>query len=186
MHLGGEYRGEKIVPQTLSNVLWHYYLHPEDKSLGPDGTPCDGWARGLLQRRPVEAILPFNFLDKEVERRGQEGEDSSLIEGTGFVLRGARRMAKTRPADPTLLQAIKRFSLSRLEASGLSRDTIIQARRGACLHPNTRARLAWVVKKLETAQLPFRIRLMAWNAHTSCKGGKPRIRTDIVPSRVDP
>jgi hypothetical protein len=51
-----EYRGKKLVPQTVSGVLWRHYLHPEHKSLSPDGKPCDAYTRGLLLRRPIEAM----------------------------------------------------------------------------------------------------------------------------------
>jgi hypothetical protein len=75
-----EYRGEKLLPQTLSGVLWRHYLHPEQKSLGPDGKHCDGWTRGLMGLRPVKAIISLSFMGKEVERRAQEGEDVSIVE----------------------------------------------------------------------------------------------------------
>jgi len=42
-----------------------------------------------------------------------------------------------------------RFSLRQLTQSGLSRDTVIQARRGARVHPDSRARLEQVVDELE-------------------------------------
>lgn len=45
--LGQEYRGIKIIPQTLSGVLWRHYLHPEDKCLAPDGKPCDAYTRWI-------------------------------------------------------------------------------------------------------------------------------------------
>jgi hypothetical protein len=54
--------------------------------------------------------------------------------------------ANTRAVDPGLQKRLNRFSLRQLTASGLSRDTIIQARRGARLHPDSRARLAQSLK----------------------------------------
>jgi hypothetical protein len=76
----GQYQGKVILPQTLSSVIWRHYLHPEDKSLSPDGKPCDAYTRGLLMRRPIQAMTPFIFIGKEIERRAQEGEDVSVLE----------------------------------------------------------------------------------------------------------
>jgi hypothetical protein len=59
--IGSEYRGKTIVPQTLSHVIWRHFLHREDKSLGPDGAPCQEYTRGLLLRRPVQAMIPFDY-----------------------------------------------------------------------------------------------------------------------------
>jgi hypothetical protein len=38
--LFGKYRGKKLVPQTLSTIIWRHYLHPPDKSLAPNGERC--------------------------------------------------------------------------------------------------------------------------------------------------
>jgi len=39
--------------QSDGDVIDHYRVHPEAKSLGPDGLPCGKHTVGLLQRRPV-------------------------------------------------------------------------------------------------------------------------------------
>ena len=44
--LSSEYNGKILSPQTLSNVIWRHYLHPEDKSLSPDGEPCNAYTKG--------------------------------------------------------------------------------------------------------------------------------------------
>jgi hypothetical protein len=41
--------------ETFADVLAKYATHPETKSLGPDGQPCDRATVGLLRRRPVTA-----------------------------------------------------------------------------------------------------------------------------------
>jgi hypothetical protein len=144
----GDYRGKKLLPQRLSNILWRHYRHKEEKSLGPDGKRCYAHTSGLLLRRPIAAMTPFVFIGKEVERRAQEGEDISVIESGGPIKYQAGHTAKTRAADAVLLQKLMQFSLRQLKQSGLSRDTIIQARRGARLHPDSRARLAQAVEEL--------------------------------------
>ena len=42
--------------KTYGEVLEDYKYHPEAKSLGVDGTPCDRQDVGLLRRRPVKPI----------------------------------------------------------------------------------------------------------------------------------
>jgi hypothetical protein len=137
------------VPQTLSAVLRRHYLHTEDKSLAPDGKPCGPYTSGLLLLRPIQAMTPFIFIGKEIERKAQEGEDISVLENTGPMQYRFKRTANTRTADIGLLKKLTRFSLRQLEESGLSRDTIIQARHGGRLHPKTRTRLAEIVAELE-------------------------------------
>ena len=139
----------RLSPQTLSGVLWRHYLHAEDKSLAPDGRPCGPYTSGLLLRRPIHAMIPFITIGKEVERKAQEGEDIGSLESTGPIRYQSRQTVNTRAVDPELQKRLNRFSLRQLKESGLSRDTIIQARRGARLHPDTRARLKAAVEKLE-------------------------------------
>jgi hypothetical protein len=149
----GEYQGRVLLPQIISNVIWRHYLHPEDKSLSPDGTPCDAYTRGLLLRRPIQAMTPFVFIGKEIERRAQEGEDLSVLDNTGPIRYHQRQTVNTRPCVPELVKRLKRFSLRQLEESGLSRDTIIRARRGDRVHPSTCTQLADTVRKLERETL---------------------------------
>jgi hypothetical protein len=142
------FNGKVLSPQTLSNVIWRHYLHPEDKSLAPDGGPCDSYTRGLLLRRPVRAMSPFIFIGKEIERRAQEGEEISLLENAGPLRYHRHQTTNTQPCSPQLLKKLKQYSLRQLEQSGLSRDTVIQARRGDRVHPGTRSALAQAVEKL--------------------------------------
>jgi hypothetical protein len=83
--LSEKYDGHILTPQTLSNVLWRHYLHKEDKSLAPDGTLCSAYTRGLLERRSIRAFPPFVLIGKEIERRGQEGEEISVLENAGPI-----------------------------------------------------------------------------------------------------
>lgn len=151
--LSEKYDGHTLTPQTLSNVLWRHYLHPEDKSLAPDGRSCNSYTRGLLQRRPIGALLPFVLIGKEIERRGQEGEEISVLENAGPIQYSQRQTLKTRPCVPELVKRLNRFSLRQLERSGLTRDTIIRARRGERVHPSTCAQLAEIVQELERQPL---------------------------------
>lgn len=53
--------------QTYRDVLARYPFHPEPKSLGPDGRPCERRTEGLLARRPVE-VLTVTYVGKEANR----------------------------------------------------------------------------------------------------------------------
>lgn len=80
-----EYNGKVLHPQTISHIIWRHYLHPEDKSLSPDGKRCDFYTRGLLSRRPIRAMIPFVYIGKEIERKAQEGEDISALGNAGPI-----------------------------------------------------------------------------------------------------
>jgi hypothetical protein len=101
--LGSKYRDKTLTPQTLSHTVWKHFLHKEDKSLGPDGYPCGEYTQGRLHRRPVKAMLPFEYIGKEVERRGQEGEDSTNLENSRPIHYGSQQTAKTAPLTRSLL-----------------------------------------------------------------------------------
>ena len=94
-------------------------------------------------------MSPFVFIGKEIERRAQEGEEVSVLENAGQLRYHRHQTTNTQPCSPQLLKKLKRFSLRQLQQSGLSRDTIIQARRGDRVHPATRQKLARLVEKVE-------------------------------------
>jgi hypothetical protein len=147
--LGSKYRDKTLTPQMISHTIWKHFLHPEDKSLGPDGEPCNEYTRGMLRRRPVVAMLPFNYIGKEVERRSQEGEDPAILENTGPIRYGSGRKAKTRSADPALVGKARRYGLRRLmRQSGVSQHATERYLRGERVHPSTRARLDAAVMAL--------------------------------------
>ena len=150
VHLGSEWRGSVLQPQRLSSVLWRHYLHPEDKSLAPDGGPCGPSTRGLLRRRPIRAMQPLRCVGKEVERKAQEGEDISNAEHRGPIEYQDRRTANTRAADADLLLRAQRFSARQLRrVSGVSQHAVERFLRGERVHPRTRNRLAQAVETME-------------------------------------
>jgi hypothetical protein len=149
--LGSEYHGKILTPQTLSNVIWRHFLHPEDKSLSPDGESCNAYTRGLLLRRPIHAITPFIPIGKEIERRSQEGEDISVFDNAGPVKYHPRKTANTRPAGAPLIIRASRFSKKLLRReSGASQHAIERFFRGERIHPGTMKRLADAIEKLRS------------------------------------
>jgi len=61
-------------------LLEQYQNHPEAKSLGPDGKPCESSTRGLLQRAHIVANWPPIYIGKESDKHWEEGEDLSLLD----------------------------------------------------------------------------------------------------------
>jgi hypothetical protein len=84
VHSGSEFRITTDGPATVGavavksyrGVLESYATHPEEKSAGPDGLPCDPSTVGLLQRRPVHASR-LDYIGKE-SRRIEELETGQL------------------------------------------------------------------------------------------------------------
>jgi hypothetical protein len=137
--LGSEYHGKTLTPQTLSSVIWRHFLHPEDKSLSPDGGFSNSYTRGLLLRRPIKAITPFIPIGKEIERRSQEGEDISIFDNAGPVKYHPRKTANTRPADAALTQRASGFPKKLLRRkSGVSQHAIDRFLDSERIHPGTR------------------------------------------------
>jgi hypothetical protein len=56
--LTDEYDGRRAVPKNFFMLLESYQNHPEAKSLGPEGKPCEFDTHGLLQRAQIVANWP--------------------------------------------------------------------------------------------------------------------------------
>ncbi len=150
VRLSEEYHGKILLPQTLSSVIWRHYLHPEDKSLSPDGGPCEAYTRGLLLRRPIRAMTPFVFIGKEIERRAQEGEDVGVLEDAGPIKYLSHQTSKTRAADPGLSLRAREFGVRPLmRQSGASQHSVERFLDGDRVHPATRAKLEKAIEDLE-------------------------------------
>jgi hypothetical protein len=148
--LGGEYKHRRLIPQTLSKVIWRHFLHREDKSLGPDGKPCGLYTRGLLLRRPIKAMLPFVFIGKEVERKAQEGEDIAVVDNPGPTKYEPRRTSKTHAADASLIIRGRRFGTRPImRASGVSQHPVERFLRGERIHLSTLRKIAKAIVKME-------------------------------------
>jgi hypothetical protein len=148
--LFSEYNGRVLTPQTLSSVIWRHFLHPEDKSLSPGGERCGAYTRGLLLRRPIQAMTPLIFIGKEIERRSQEGEDVSVLGNSGPIKYHPRQRIKTRAAGPGTIARARRFGLRQLmRESGKSQHSVQRFLDGNPVHPATRGSLEQAVHRLE-------------------------------------
>lgn len=69
--------------KTYGDVMSEYRVHPEPKSLGPDGQPCHRATVGLLHRRPVTGIY-LDYAGKESNRI--EDVQAGVVHDLGEVL----------------------------------------------------------------------------------------------------
>jgi hypothetical protein len=114
-----------VLVQTFEMVFQQYHRHPESKSLAPDGSPCKSDGAGLLRRYPVTAA-GFNLIGKETERGWEQSDDISTLMPS-LVRYGLDASV----ADEQLRKRLIAIPLAFLEfETGLSRHTIVRARRG--------------------------------------------------------
>lgn len=125
------------MPQTFGTIFSQYVKHPEYKSLAPDGNPCGSDSDGLLRRYPVTAS-EFILIGKETERGWEQAEDISTL------LPSLKRYERdTGTATQFLRERLQKISLNMLQKeTGLSRNTILRARRGQRIHPRSLQRIA--------------------------------------------
>jgi hypothetical protein len=126
--------------KTYRDVLEDYRTHPEAKSVGADGSPCDRETRGLLQRRHVTPDGPIRQIGKEAHQL--EDRDADLAADPGALL-----TEYSNPSDDEFRERVLQFIRERpvreiATATGLSERTIKRARTGAwALNPATVAKL---------------------------------------------
>ena len=73
---------DRVQVRSIRDVILEYRVHPEPKSLGPDGNPCDRATVGLLGRRPVRARERV-YIGKESNRL--EDVQVGLVHAVGDV-----------------------------------------------------------------------------------------------------
>ena len=130
-----------VLPQTFDMVFAQYVRHPESKSLAPDGTPCRADTSGLLRRYPVTAS-GFHLIGKETERGWEQSEDISTL------LPSLMRYQNGGVAGERLRQRLQQIPLDVLEhETGLSRHTIVRARKGLTVHSRSLRLLRTAVGK---------------------------------------
>jgi hypothetical protein len=131
---------DAVCPESFQIILRKYLLHPEAKSLAPDGTACLGNTTGLLRRATITAaeIVPVG---KETDRRWEQGDDPSLIDfkvpefrkGSKLVI--AERADRKRWKAGGVRAAIRKSGLSPttvyaiLDGKPVRRQTLITFRR---------------------------------------------------------
>jgi hypothetical protein len=118
-----------VLVQTFEMVFQQYHRHPESKSFSPGGTPCMADSGGLLKRYPVTAS-GFHLIGKETERGWEQNDDISTLMPSLL-----RYGSDSGIADERLRKRLIEIPLAFLEReTGLSRHTIVRARRGQSVH----------------------------------------------------
>jgi len=137
--------GVSVSPVNFYQLAESYQNHPEAKSLGPDGKPCEFDTCGLLQRAHILAgeHIPIG---KESDRHWEEGEDISLLEFK--AIRYQRRGKVT--ATPEQLERIEEVPKREFIRRGINQHTLEKI----CSQIPVRAsKLAKVLKVLQQWEL---------------------------------
>ena len=124
--LTNEYDGRRAVSKNFFMLLDSYQKHPEAKSLGPDGKPCEFDTRGLLQRAHVVANWPPIYIGKESDRHWEEGEDISLLEFKAIRYRrkGKYKRGGNAIADEERLARIAKVPKREFMRRGINQHTL--------------------------------------------------------------
>jgi len=113
-------------------VFAQYLRHPESKSLAPNGTSCKSDTSGLLTRFPV-TTSGFQLIGKETERGWEQSEDISTL-----MPSLVRYGSELGVSDEQFRKRLLEIPLAFLEfETGLSRHTVVRARRGQRLYPRS-------------------------------------------------
>jgi hypothetical protein len=132
-------------PKTFGNYIAEYSLHPEFKSLGPDGRICDRRTAGLLKRTHVKAASIPRLVMKETNRRLTHEQDTRVLTESSHL----EYSPSESQADPKLAEILQRFSLGFIvDATGVSIETARSAKTGNPLHAKSRDTLWAMVERL--------------------------------------
>ena len=132
-----------VLVQTFEMVFQQYHGHREAKSSAPAGGPCRPETAGLLKQYPVTATS-FHLIGKETERGWEQNDDISTIMPSLM-----RYGSETGVADEQLRKRLLEIPLAFLEfETGLSRHTLVRARRGQPVHARSLQLLKITVRRL--------------------------------------
>ena len=146
-------RSFEASPVTLDDVIDLYHVHPESKSLAPDGTPCGWHTAGLLQRSSVIAS-GFDYIGKEADRKWEQEGDISMVSPT---------LPSYRPSESARLE-MSSVLQNKVRSSGISiRDlarrtrlstrTVRAARNGKRIRKSTAFKFEKALREKEIEEL---------------------------------
>jgi hypothetical protein len=130
--------GERPIVETFEELLYRYFSHPESKSLGPDGEPCQRQTRGLLGRPHVIAGKRHR-IGKEVDRRWEEGDDLESMRQAPIEY----TRAASRAAGPTVRPSlhlgllVKEIGIRKLMRQGFGRRILEKISRRQLVRAST-------------------------------------------------
>jgi hypothetical protein len=149
-----------VFPSQFSRLLIEYQGHPENKSLAPDGTPCEAETRGLLQRAHVVAG-DLRYVGKETDRKWEEGDDFSVL---GFKTTEYGREKKV-VSDASTADEIRKIGIRQtMNLTNMSQHTIEKLVRGEAVRRGTRDHVLKTIQvyksKMKTPQSSSRPMLL--------------------------
>ena len=117
--------GVRAIVETFEELLHRYFFHPESKSLGPDGAPCQPKTRGHLLR-PHVIGGERHRIGKEVDRRWEEGDDLDAMHKTPIEYTRSASRARERLVQPSLSlsQSVRKIGIRKLIRQGFGRRII--------------------------------------------------------------
>jgi hypothetical protein len=125
-----------VAVQTYGDLIRDYWRHPERKSAGPDGRPCDWETRGLLGRRHVLAVT-HRRIGKETNRL--DAVEEGLIADADAITLEYTTDAATLAALRRVLAGLDHGALAR--EVGISRQQLTEILAGRA-EPEARTRAA--------------------------------------------
>jgi hypothetical protein len=137
-------------PYTIEDIVGLYHIHPESKSLAPDGSACGWYTAGLLQRTSIVAH-GFEYIGKETDRKWEQEGDINML----FPLLPVYHpdeSAKLIGSSPTQ-NASRSISKRKLAAlTGLSTRTVQAARKGRRIRKSTALKIARALRNYRFAE----------------------------------
>jgi hypothetical protein len=128
----------RVIVKTYRTVLDDYRTHPEAKSLGPDGRPCDRRTVGLLTRRPVR-VAAIHYIGKEANKLDER--ESGLVADLDDVLTEYRNPEQD-SFRRLVVPVLRELPVDRIAAAaGVSERTVKRARAGQPIGRNVRSKL---------------------------------------------
>jgi len=140
--------------RTFGEVIRLYRVHPEAKSLDPDGERCGRQTRGLLKRRPVRASY-LTHIGKEAN--SLEEIATGMVRDEDEVLNEYQDPERD-PFTNLVVPVLKQMPLDELQAmSGMGKSALIEIRqRRSVPHHGNRDGLERVAADWVRAQDPSR------------------------------
>jgi hypothetical protein len=137
-------------PYTIADIVNLYHIHPESKSLAPDGSPCGWHTEGLLKRTWIVAD-GFEYIGKESDRKWEQDDDINML----FPLLPLYRPDETEkligssPSQASCRSVSKR-KLAAL--TGMSTRTVQAARKGRRIRKSTARKIAAALRNYHVSE----------------------------------
>ncbi len=131
---------------TLLDVI-SQSLHPEAKSLAPDGTPCTARTRGLLLRAPI-TFGSLGYIGKETDRRFEQGEDISILTARPLQFHPNETEQLMTSGEELRSRGANVPIRTSARAAGVSKNPVKVAMRGGRLRKSTIEKLVKALEEL--------------------------------------